>query len=174
MILLIPLTFLTTYLFGFEYFVILCASTMFGGVYEHFAYYMASYLENKTSLRPFGAPTKKILDNPIMIGYPVYTIGHYLVVFTHSFVSIYIDNVLFNCLFYVAILTLVEYIAGRLLGAGSVARDGKIIKGVWDYSDEPYNLHGIISLRHFVIWSLASLLSLYSHPRIINFIRKRD
>ena len=73
---------------------------MFGGVYEHFAYYMATFLDGKTKYRPFGSPTKKILDNPIMIGAPLYTIGHYIVIYTHYFVGIYIDNILFNFVAY--------------------------------------------------------------------------
>lgn len=174
MIFLIPLFIITSYLFGLEYFMILCATTLFGGIYEHFSYYMATYLDGKTKYRLFGAPTKKIIDNPIMIGAPLYTIGHYVVIFTHYFFRIYFDNFLFNLLFYGGLLTLFEYIAGIILGAGSKSLDGMIVKGVWDYSDEPYNLRGIISLRHYIIWGICSLLSLWIHPIIINFIRIRN
>lgn len=171
MIFLIPLFIITSYLFGLEYFMILCATTLFGGIYEHFSYYMASYLDGKIKHRPFGAPTKKIIDNPIMTGAPLYTIGFYIVICAHYFVRVYVDNLLFNFMFYGGMLTLFEYIAGRILGAGSTARDGKIMKGVWDYSDEPCNLQGIVSLRHFIIWSVCSLLSISAYPIIVNFVR---
>jgi uncharacterized membrane protein len=133
---------------------------------------MASYLENKTSIRLFGAPTKKIIDNPIMTGAPLYTIGHYITILAHSIISGYIDNMIFNLFFYGSLLTLFEYIAGYLMGAGPKARDGMIIKQDWDYSDEPYNLHGLTSLRHFVIWCIFSNLSLYVHPIMIDYVRK--
>ena len=224
MILLIPIYIITSYLFGVEYFVILCVTTLFGGVYEHLAYYMATFLDGKTKHRPFGTPTKKILDNPIMIGAPLYTIGHYIVIYIHYFVGVYIDNILFNFVFYGGVLTLFEYVAGKCLGAGSKTYNSielknsvepknnsiepknnsiepknnniepknnnidhetiqrvtlltnpneKIITSVWDYSDEPYNVEGIISLRHYIIWALCSLFSLWAHPIIINFMRIR-
>lgn len=170
MIWLIPTYLILIMIFGKQFFAVLCVTTLFGGVYEHFAYFMASYLHGKISYRPFGAPTKKIIDNPIMTGAPLYTIGHYITICAYAIMSNYIDSMVFNFFFYGTLLTTFEYIAGWLMNAGPKVRDGIHIKQDWDYSEEFMNLHGIISLRHFIIWCLFSQLSLIIHPLILSSI----
>jgi len=64
--------------------------------------------------------------------------------------------------------TTVEYISGALL---------KYIfnKGYWDYSCFKYNIHGFVTLKFSMYWTLLSFIGIYFlQPAIHNFYNKSE
>ena len=61
-------------------------------------------------------------------------------------------------------MTLIEYIAGLIFIKGMKIK-------LWDYSDEPFNLQGIICLRFSVIWTvLAAAYYFLIQPHVISLV----
>lgn len=122
-----------------------------GASLEHISYYISK--ENKKLL------------NPIITGFPLYGIGAYCVILINNILQKYNLNSLTRFLIYAILLTLIEYIVGKYVGAGKKNENGDI--DAWDYTDQRFNYRGIISLKHFIAWGILGLCVEYIHPKII-------
>lgn len=61
-------------------------------------------------------------------------------------------------------MTLIEYIAGLIFIKGMKIK-------LWDYSDEPFNLQGIICLKFSLIWTaLAAVYYFFIQPGVIDLV----
>lgn len=62
------------------------------------------------------------------------------------------------------VMTLIEYIAGLIFIKGMNIK-------LWDYSDEPFNLQGIICLRFSIIWTvLAAAYYFFIQPPVLKLV----
>jgi uncharacterized membrane protein len=62
-------------------------------------------------------------------------------------------------------MTLIEYIAGLIFIKGMKIK-------LWDYSDEPLNLQGIICIRFSVIWTvLGAVYYFLIQPHVIDLVK---
>ena len=117
------------------------------------------------------------LSNPITTAFPIYSLSAFLVIFINDYLDTYalknnknsISSIITKILVFGFVLTLLEYVTGLLVGAGKTANVDCRITG-WNYSDEKYNIDGIISLNHFIIWGFLGLAVTYIHPKLMNFI----
>ena len=67
-----------------------------------------------------------------------------------------------------AMMTLIEYIAGLIFIKGMKIK-------LWDYSDEPLNIRGIICIRFSLIWTaLAALYYFFIQDYVIKLVRWFD
>lgn len=131
--------------------------TVFGAIAEHLAYYFSK--------------RKKQLKNPILTGFPIYGIGAYLVVFIYrNFTKN--ANWFVEFLIYGTILTILEYIFGKLMGAGKNAIDECGYVKTWDYSNHFLNFQGIIDLQHFVIFGIFGLIVRTVHGRFVRLVNR--
>ena len=92
---------------------------------------------------------EKILNNPIITGFPIYGIGGLIVLYLNYYLKT--NNIIIIFLLSAILLTLAELISGYIVKAGKLGenrKDGKIIS--WDYSKNFLNYKGIIDLKHFI------------------------
>ena len=145
---------------------------------EHIvAFFVYSYLGatcEHIAYNVVGGPDKpkKSLENPIITGFPIYGIGAYIVVFANNYLKQFgATNPLIKILVFGFLLSALELVIGLIVGAGpkSYTKDG-LISG-WDYSNDKYNLYGIISPRTFATWGILGLTVSYIHPSILNWIK---
>jgi len=130
-----------------------------GATLEHLSYY-GQKLFNPSKYLP------KCLSNSVITGFPLYGIGAFVVVGIHHFVK---DIPLALQFFvYGAVLSAMEFTVGCFVGAGCTV-DGTV--PAWDYTDQPYNIGGKISLRHFISWGLLGILVSWLHPVIVRKIK---
>jgi len=114
---------------------------------------------------------KKTLENPIMTGFPLYGLGGLLIYYIYNkYLQEYHWIILF--LIFGSMISLIEYIVGKyIVDAGKNSFEptlygkynGDIVKS-WNYSDEPFNYQGIISLRHFISWGILGLIIIKIQP----------
>ena len=127
------------------YIIIFFIYTFFGAVFEHMSYYAGD--------------THKILNNPVITGFPVYGFGALLVYWLIKKIGITSAPAMFATGAVTG--TIIEYIVGRWIAhAGKYDQSENepgIIKS-WDYRNEPFNIDGIISLRHFMTWGIAGVV----------------
>jgi uncharacterized membrane protein len=139
-----------------KYIIIFLIYTFFGGVFEHFSYYIGNNFFNTN---------KKSLSNPIMIGFPLYGLIGLLIYYIYNK---YLKE--FNCILlfiiFGSIISIIEYIVGRfIVGAGIYGKNYDIVNS-WDYKDDPFNFEGVISLRHFIMWGILGLIIIKVQPII--------
>ena len=127
-----------------------------GATLEHLSYYFSN--------------RKKLLANPIITGFPIYGLGAHLIIYLHEWLNQYTTHQLAHFMAYGAIASIFEYMIGWWVGAGRQSRDrqGNVVS--WDYTNEPYNLHGLASLRHFVSWGLLGLVLVRVHQQLVMFL----
>lgn len=119
-------------------------------------------------------PTKgfRKIRNPILTGFPLYGIGAYIIIGLHrAFVHKW--NVVSQFVFFGLILSVIEYIAGKILGAGPenyLQEDGSLL--YWDYTGRPLNIHGLVDLEHFVIYGVLGVIVGKIHPKIVNRVNR--
>jgi uncharacterized membrane protein len=129
-----------------------------GATIEHLSY----FFENKTP---------KALANPIITGFPIYGIGAYMIIWLNNILEkIGYRNIIVKIMMFAIVLTLFEYLIGLYVGAGPKSHSNGMISS-WDYSDQPYNIKGIISLKHFIAWGLLGLILIWLHPQLKHKIR---
>lgn len=119
-----------------------------GATLEHMSYYIS--------------PKEKLLANPIITGFPLYGLGAFLIIYLQQ------SNVVTSFLVYGFVLSFIEYMVGLHVGAGTRRKSGEIES--WDYTGEPFNIRGIISLRHFITWGTLGLIVAKIHPKLIKLI----
>ena len=119
-----------------------------GAIYEHFIYYVS-----KTKV--------KVLNNPILTGFPLYGIAAYIIIAVHKAIA-HKFNILVQFAIYTAIATLLEYVTGLSVGAGKTESNGYI--KAWDYSNDPLNYRGIIKLSNSIIFGIIGLIITRIHP----------
>ncbi len=68
-------------------------------------------------------------------------------------------------------MSVFEYGIGCLVGAGPKSYTSNGTVDSWDYSNEPFNINGIVSLRHFISWGVLGLLLEWFHPKLVEFIK---
>jgi len=131
-----------------------------GATLEHINYYIGRICNPDT---PY-----KALANPIITGFPIYGLAAYTIVILNNILTkqFNISNLVIHYVVYASVLTLIEYITGIYVNAGKKSYVNGMINS-WDYSNESYNIRGIISLRHFVSWGLLGLIVSYVHPKLI-------
>jgi len=113
---------------------------------------------------------KKIINRGFLTGFfcPIYGFGSILIIGTAKWIEDFFrytySALLFNVLVAVVLVTALEYITGYILE--------KIFNYKWwDYSNEPYNLHGYICLKYSLFWGgLAFLLIHVIHPVILDIV----
>lgn len=141
--------------------------SLIGAVYEHLAYFFGGNMRQDVDPKDM-----KLIANPVITGFPVYALGAYLVAWIHQVIVKPLSlSVITEGLLYAGILSLIEYGLGIWLGAGPVrgrGQDGRVWS--WDYSDEPYNINGIISLRHALQYFFAGLVIARLHPSVLKKI----
>lgn len=121
---------------------------------------------------------KKYLKNPIMEGFPLYGIGAYLAVFISRGIQYYENktgtkvNILVEFIVYALVITLLEYLAGRLVGVNGDHNVSSCGINYWDYSKNSFNFQGIIDLQHFVIYGFLGLIVTRAHPKIVGLVNK--
>lgn len=136
--------------------------TYIGATLEHLSY--AAQLVISPNRPP------KALANPIITGFPLYGIVAFLMIMLSDYLKrMDITNPIIKFLIYGTCVTIVEYFVGVSQGAGKGSvQNGHI--NAWDYSAEPFNYKGIISLRHFISWGILCLLLEKVHPIIMDKI----
>lgn len=132
---------------------------------EHLAYYFSK----KT----------KLVKNPIMEGFPIYGIGAYMIILIMRALQAsssnpkwqaLINNWVFQFVLSAVALTAVEYIGGRIVGAGKSNTDGHV--ETWDYSGTFMNFQGIINLKHFLLHGVLGLVILQIHPYLVKYTER--
>lgn len=131
------------------YIILFMFYSLCGAILEHLLYFFSS--------------KRKILNNPILTGFPLYGIGAYLVIIIHRWIGHKLD-IIVQFVLYAAILTYLEYTIGRMVGAGH--ERGMYIKS-WDYSNSKYNYKGIIDVNHFLLFGIAALIVVRVHPFLV-------
>jgi len=127
--------------------------------------YIGATLEHISYSLNKGKP--KQLSNPIITGFPLYGIAAYGIITINSFIS---ETIVLQFFIFGIVISLIEYIVGLYVGAGEKSYvDGMV--NSWDYSKEPYNLHGIVSLRHFISWGILGIILVRIHPVLIKHIK---
>jgi uncharacterized membrane protein len=122
-----------------------------GATLEHLNYY-------------FGGTQPKALANPIITGFPIYGMGAYMLIWLNDMLDKHqIHNCLIKFFLFATILTIFEYCVGLIVGAGSKSYVNGMVAS-WDYSKQPFNLNGIVSLKHFVVWGILGLILIQVHP----------
>lgn len=128
-----------------------------GAILEHLMYFMST--------------KKKPMSNPILIGFPIYGLGAYLVVWISRETKDKINPVA-EFFFYAFILSAMEYAAGIIVGAGKNSRmECGYIHG-WDYSKDRFNLDGIVKLQNFIGFGIFGLIIARLHPRLVEQVNK--
>lgn len=142
-----------------EHIVAFTLYSLCGAVFEHASYNILPSDETKA------------LTNPILTGFPLYGLGAYLIVLINSQLEKNnIESLPLKFIIFACILTLLEYLVGKYVGAGGTSIiNGKI--DAWDYSNDPYNYEGIITLRHFIIWGFLGIIISILHPHLIESIK---
>lgn len=147
------------------YAVIFMIYSTLGCIGEHLAYFVSS--------------KNKRVENPIMAGFPIYGIGAYVIILSiRALKTIFpsangksiLDNIVFQFLFSAIILTMMEYAAGRLIGAGGLNGDGTV--NAWDYTGTFMNYRGIINLQHFLLHGILGIIVLKIHPYIVERVNR--
>lgn len=135
--------------------------TFFGAIFEHISYYVGNN---------FFKTKQKTLSNPIITGFPLYGLGGLLIYYFYDrYFREYNPIVLF--LIFGSILSIFEYWIGKfIVNAG---KSNSVVDS-WDYSNEPFNYEGIISLRHFITWGILSLVVIKIHPLLEDKLKKLD
>ncbi len=132
--------------------------TFFGAVFEHISYYIGVKFFNSSP---------KLLSNPIITGFPLYGLCGLLIYYLYNkFFKDY--NYILIFFIYATLLTTIEYIVGINVGAGKTTNIGI---NSWDYSNQPFNYKGIISLKHFILWGISSLIVIKIYPILYNKIK---
>ena len=141
------------------------AYSFLGATLEHVRYYADSKLNPSTH-------TPKALLNPIITGFPLYGLGAYGVATLHQNVGVKNTPLPVQFLAYASLRSLLEYGAGKYVGAGSKSYTRHGMVESWDYSKGKYNLGGIVSLKHFVGWGLLGLFVAHVlHPVVMRKTR---
>ncbi len=125
--------------------------TFFGAIFEHLSYYIGKQLFQSK---------EKYLSNPIITGFPLYGLGGLLIYYLYdNYFRSYSSFTLFFVFGF--ILSSLEYLVGKY-----IVDAGKTNNGItsWDYTNEPFNYEGIISLRHFIMWGIISLVVIKIQP----------
>lgn len=162
--------------------IILIIYSVIGAIIEHLSYFLSC--------------KRKIMTNPILTGFPLYAIAPLILLWLHGLIfntgglvptknadgSTYepTTNIVVDFLFGAIVLTIVEYIAGLIVGAGPKSNgratftkndgDGHIITNhvnyehSWDYTNTFLNYKGIINFRHFIIYGIAAVIVLRIYP----------
>lgn len=117
------------------------------------------------------------LTNPIITAFPLYGIGAYCFILINQFMNDIgigdihiIPQLVIKLLVLGIVASIIEYITGKYFAnAGKTANVNCEITG-WDYSTEPYNIDGIISLEHMFLWGILGLFIISIHPYLMKFI----
>jgi len=119
--------------------------------------FAASVLEHIAYL---SSKQDKIVAN-FITGFPLYGIGAYLVIYINEFIKN--SHLLIKFIVFTAVLTLLEYISGKIVGAGPDSYKENAVES-WDYTYSSFNYQGIISLRSSLFFGLLALLVIKVHP----------
>lgn len=121
--------------------------------------------------RRYFAPEKKWCNPGFLTGpcLPIYGFGTctlYLLRSAERYIAI--DNVFLRKLVLYLLMTLcmtlIEYIAGLIFVVGLKTK-------LWDYSDEKFNLQGIICLKFSLLWAVAgAVYDLLVHPLLCDLL----
>lgn len=136
------------------YVVLILIYTFFGGVLEHFLYFISS--------------DEKSLKNPFMTGFPIYAIGALSMIGVCS--ALGLSNPVAIFFTTASVGTALEYLAGRYIAkAGEFSGDNDNLSSPvksWDYRNTPLNFQGVISAKHFVIWGILGVVAVKTFPTL--------
>ena len=92
---------------------------------------------------------------------PVYGFGALFIWFSYSWIP---NHTGLQLIFYAISLGAIEYLAG-------VFTERVFGRRYWDYSDQPYNLHGHTDLWHAVLWGISAVAFIeLVHPFVQSWI----
>ena len=114
---------------------------------------------------------EKILNNPIITGFPIYGIGGLIIIYLNYYLKT--NNVFIIFLLSAILLTLAELITGYIVKAGELGenrKDGKIIS--WDYSKNFLNYKGIIDLKHFIGFGILGTIIVLNYDKMYSILHK--
>lgn len=138
------------------YIVLFLVFSYLGATIEHISYYLSKVFSEQ--------PKIKALANPIITGFPLYGICAYFVIIVDTLLEKYhVNHLLIKFAVFGLVITLIEYLAGVYVGAGQDSHVGNLIDA-WDYTDEPFNFQGKISLLHFISWGILGLIIIKVYP----------
>jgi uncharacterized membrane protein len=136
--------------------------SVMGAVLEHLVYFITG--------------AKKRLANPILEGFPLYGIGAYIcILIERQFLENgYNPNSVELFIIFAVVLTLLEYIVGRIIGAGKYNKHANDGCGTfaWDYRGRPYNFEGVIDLTHTILFGFLGLIVIKIHPKIVERVNR--
>lgn len=110
---------------------------------------------------------KRYMSNPVLTGFPLYGIIAYIVVFLHR-MFIYKFSFVVQFFIYGVIISGLEYIIGKIVGAGPDHYhngDGSI--RWWNYSGKVLNFEGLVDLEHFLYYGVFGLVVSLIHPVVL-------
>lgn len=144
-----------------EYLIIFLIYSWIGASFEHTSYYFDG--------------SKKSLDNPVITGFPLYGIGAFVILYLDYLLKKHeLQNIVIRFLLFATVITIIEFVVGIAVGAGPTSytqdKNGDIMVSAWNYSSEYPNYLGIISLKHFALWGIASIGLVTIHPYIYKFV----
>lgn len=135
--------------------------SFFGAVLEHLNYYFTNNIH-------------KALANPIITGFPIYGIGAYLAISINELFKH--QHIIIRVVLIGLVLTLFEYIIGIGVNAGSNSyvydNSGNKLVEAWDYSNDRFNIAGVISLSHLIVWIILGYIIINIHPVLLNKVNK--
>ena len=111
--------------------------------------------------------TKKFKKEGFLIGpfKPMYGIAGTILIIYNQMLDINGIPLILLCFL---IPTTVEYISGYIL-------KHMFNKIYWDYSNMKYNIHGFVTLKFSLYWTLLSLIGIYFfHPTVYNIYKESE
>lgn len=150
---------------------------MFADIIAFFIYsYLGTSLESSAYFLTNQTYYYQLL-NPITSAFPLYGIGAYsLIYLNYLLISLGLDKlnnvlqIIIKLFIFGLVASIIEYITGKYFSnAGRTANPNCVIDG-WNYSNEAWNIDGIVSIEHFIMWGILGLIIVYVHPYIMKFI----
>ncbi len=130
-------------------------STVIGAMTEHINYKFFNH-------------TPKRLANPILTGFPIYGLGAVIAIVLYEYIGIK-GTIIYQFILFSVIFSIAEMIYGVIVGAGPNSYLNGMIKH-WDYSDQPFNFRGLISLELVIMWGIAGVVIARIYPLVMNSI----
>lgn len=150
---------------------------MFADIIAFFVYsYLGTTLESTSYFITGGTYYYRLL-NPITSAFPLYGIGAYSLVYINFLlINMGLSNlsdimqIIIKFFVFGLVASIIEYITGKYFANAGRTNTPDCIINDWNYSNEKWNIEGIVSLEHFVMWGLVGLVVVYIHPFLMKFI----
>ena len=150
---------------------------MFADIIAFFVYsYLGATLES-SAYWITGKTYYYQLLNPVISAFPLYGIGAYALIYLNylmDYMGLNKLNILLQIIAKLIIFGLaasvIEYITGKYFSNAGRTNNPSCIISDWNYSNEAWNIDGIVSVEHFVMWGILGIAITYIHPYLMQFI----